>query len=85
MSLISPFLTGIISDIEGTADVDVSIEGAGRQAKLSGGATVDSLGATVDYLQTRYTAPRGSVKVENNHIIADKIPVFDVEGHEGHF
>lgn len=85
LELISPFLKGIVSDIEGKADVDVNIVGQGRQATLNGKASVDSIGASVDYLGVRYAAPRGELKVLDNHIIADRIPVYDKSGNEGHF
>ena len=85
LGLISPFLKGIVSDIEGRGDVDVQIVGEGRMATLSGSATVDSIAVLVDYLNTRYRAPHGTLRVENNHIYADKIPVYDVAGNEGHY
>ena len=39
----------------------------------------------VDYTNTRYRAPRGELTIKDNHIIADKIPVYDVEGNLGHY
>ena len=85
LGLISPFLRGIVSDIEGRADIDVQIIGEGRKATLSGSAFVDSIGATVDYLKTRYFAPHGDLRVEANHIYADRIPLYDKEGNKGHY
>lgn len=85
LGLISPFLRGIVSEIEGRANVDVQIVGEGRKATLSGGATLDSISVLVDYLKTRYRAPHGKLRVEKNHIYADKIPVYDVGGNVGHY
>ena len=85
LELIQPFLRGIVSDIEGTGDVDVSIAGTGRMAKLNGGAVVRDIGVTVDFTKTRYTAPYGELRVSDNHIYADGIPLYDKEGHEGHY
>ena len=85
LALLQPFLKGIISDIQGDADVDVNILGRGRQAKLNGGATVDSMAVKVDYLNTRYFAPGGRVEVKDNHFIARDVKVYDSEGNDGSF
>ena len=85
LALISPFLKGIVSDIEGDADIDAQVIGRGRMATLSGGAVVDSIGVTVDYLKVRYTAPSAHVTIDNNHICADRVPVYDPEGNVGHY
>ena len=85
LDLISPFLKGIISDIDGDAEVEANIMGQGRKATLNGRAIADSLAVTVDYLNTRYRAPLAEVNIVDNRLIADRIPVFDAEGNEGHF
>ena len=85
LELIQPFLRGIVSDIEGTGDIDVRIEGKGRMAKLNGSARVRDIGVTVDFTKTRYTAPYGELRVADNHIYADDIVLYDAEGHEGHY
>ena len=85
LKLISPFLKGIISDIEGTADVEANILGQGRKATLNGYALADSIGVTVDYLNVRYTAPRGEVNIVDSHIIAKDVAVYDGEGNKGDF
>ena len=83
MSLLDPMLQGIISGTEGVASVDVNISGEGRFAELRGEIEVDSLATTIDYTQCRYSAPKATVKVENNRLTASKVPIFDVHGHEG--
>ena len=85
LELIQPFLRGIVSDIEGTGDIDVRIEGKGRMAKLNGSARVRDIGVTVDFTKTRYSAPYGELRVKDNHIYADDIKLYDAEGHEGHY
>ena len=85
MEIIQPFLKGIISDIKGTACATAQIRGEGRMATLSGDATVDSIDVHVDYLNTRYRAPRGKIKIVDNHVTANKIPVYDMEGNSGHY
>jgi hypothetical protein len=85
LDLISPFLKGILSDIDGEADIEATVRGQGRNAKLNGRAVADSLAVTVDYLNTRYSAPVAEVNIVDNHIIADSVAVYDSEGNEGHF
>ena len=85
MEIIQPFLKGIVSDIKGTASATARIHGEGRMATLSGDAAIDSIDVHVDYLNTRYRAPRGKLKISDNHIVADKIPVYDTEGNSGHY
>ena len=83
MSLLDPMLPGIISGTEGVASVDVNISGEGRMAELKGEIEVDSLATTIDYTQCRYSAPKATVKVQNNRFMAEKVPMFDKYGHEG--
>lgn len=83
LSLISPFLKDILSDIEGDVDVIAQVRGQGRQAVLSGAARADSIGATVDYTKVRYTAPYAELAIENNHFIARDIVVYDPEHNSG--
>ena len=83
LELIQPFLRGVVSDIEGTGDVDVRIAGKGRMAQLNGSAVVRDIGVLVDFTQVRYTAPYGELRVANNHIYADGVKLYDSEGHEG--
>ena len=81
--LIQPFLKGIVSDIEGDVNVYATIIGEGRMAHLNGRATVESLATTVDYTKVRYHAPWGELRVEDNHIYADGIELFDPNGNKG--
>ena len=85
LELLQPFLRGIVSDIGGTGDVDIYIQGEGRMASLNGTATVRDIDVLVDFTQTRYTSPGGTLRVSNNHIYADGVPLYDLEGHEGHY
>ena len=83
VGLLDPLLSGVITDTEGWADIDVSISGEGRNAELQGKIDVDSLATTIAYTQCRYNAPKATLKVENNRFIATDVPVFDQERGEG--
>ncbi len=83
MNLLDPMLTSVITDTEGTAFVDLTISGEGRMAELRGDIKVDSLATTVDYTRCRYSVPKATIKVENNRLMTENVPVFDKNGREG--
>ncbi len=83
VGLLDPVLDGIIVDTKGWAEADISLSGEGRMAELSGEIKVDSLATTIAYTKCRYNAPKATVKVRNNHIIATDVPVFDESNGKG--
>ena len=83
MNMIEPFLKGIISSTEGRANAKLEIMGQERQAKLNGSVSVEDLSLMLDYTQVRYSIPSAKVKVEDNHIIATNVRVFDDEKNTG--
>jgi hypothetical protein len=85
LALISPFLKGILSDIEGSADIEARVMGEGQNASLNGEATVEGMATTVDYTKVRYRAPKAKLSIVDNHIIADKIAVYDPNSNVGHY
>ena len=83
MSLLDPLLASVITDTEGTAAVDLTFSGEKRMAELQGEIKVDSLATTVDYTRCRYSVPKATIKVENNRLMTENVPVFDKNGREG--
>jgi hypothetical protein len=83
MSLLDPMLQSVITNTEGTASVDLTISGERRMAELRGDIEVDSLATTVDYTRCRYSVPKATIKVENNRLLTENVPVFDKNGREG--
>ncbi len=83
MTLLDPLLEGVIKDTEGTASVDLTFSGEKRNAELRGEIVVDSLATTIDYTRCRYSIPKATIKVENNRLITDNVPIFDRNGREG--
>ena len=83
MSLLDPMLRSVIRDTEGVADVDLTLSGERRMAELRGDIKVDSLATTVDYTRCRYSVPKATIKVENNRLLTEDVPVFDKNGREG--
>ncbi len=83
MKLLDPLLEGIITDTEGLASVDLSINGERRMAELRGDIKVENLATTVDYTRCRYFAPQATIQVHNNHLHGENIPIFDKNGSKG--
>lgn len=83
MSLLDPMLRSVIRDTEGVAEVDLTLSGERRMAELRGDIKVDSLATTVDYTRCRYSVPKATIKVENNRLLTEDVPVFDKNGREG--
>lgn len=85
MALLDPLLEGVISSTTGDAEVDLSIEGEGRAAELSGAIRVSDLRTKVDFTQVEYFMPKAELKVAGNHFRAGNVPIFDQEQHAGRF
>ena len=83
LALLDPLLETVIRDTQGSADVELTISGTGRDAELRGEIRATNLATTVDYTRCRYSAPQALVKVENNRLMAKDVSLFDKNGHEG--
>ena len=83
MNLLDPLLSGVISNTDGVASVDLTLSGERRDAELQGEIVVDSLATTIDYTKCRYSAPKAVVKVKNNRLQSEGVPVFDKNGRQG--
>ena len=85
MALLDPLLEGVISSTRGRAVADLTIQGQGREADLSGSVQVQDLRTTVDFTQVSYSMPRAVLQVADNHFRATNVPIFDEEQHRGRF
>ena len=84
MRLLNPFLQNVLHDMEGKVDIFANISGTGRKAVLSGSMLANSFAATVRYTKARYRAPSAKFTMENNHILASRIPLYDSDGNVGY-
>ena len=84
MTLLKPYLKSVLSDMEGKMDIFANISGTGRKAVLSGSILANSFGATVGYTKSRYTAPTARFTVEDNHILASRVPLYDKDSNVGY-
>ncbi len=83
LGLLDPVLKGVIQHTAGKASADITLTGERRNAVLSGRIGVRGLRTTVDFTQVTYTIPSAELRVENNHFIAQEVPVFDPDGNRG--
>jgi hypothetical protein len=84
MTLLNPFLSSVLTDMEGKVDIFANITGTGRRAVLSGSLLANSFGATVGYTKARYTAPVARFEMEDNHIVASRVPLYDKDNNMGY-
>lgn len=85
MASLDPLLKGVVSSTEGEASAKLEILGQRRQAKLNGTVNVADLATTVDFTQARYSVPRATLQVKDNHFIANNVRVYDKERNSGMF
>ena len=85
MGLLDPLLSGVISSTSGSAAADLTLQGQGRDAELSGEVRVKGLRTTVDYTNVSYSMPEALLSVGENRFRAVDVPLFDPEGNRGKF
>ena len=83
MAMLDPLLVSVVSGTEGRADATLNIEGQRRQATLSGKVEVSDLSTMVDYTRVRYSVPKATVTVADNHFRASNVRVYDTEQNSG--
>ena len=83
MSMLDPLLVSVMSQTQGRADAKLNITGEGRHATLAGQVEVTDLSTMVDYTRTRYSVPKATVTVANNHFLANNVRVYDSEQNSG--
>ena len=83
MSMLDPLLVSVMSQTQGRADAKLNITGEGRHATLAGQVEVTDLSTMVDYSRTRYSVPKATVTVANNHFLANNVRVYDSEQNSG--
>lgn len=83
LRLLNPVLEGVVSGTEGRASAQLTLQGEGRKAELSGQIRATGLSTTVDFTKVTYTAPEVVLNVEKNHLIARDVPLYDPEDNRG--
>lgn len=85
LSMLDSLLRGVVCSTEGTARADITIQGKGREASLNGAIDVNDLSTMVEFTRVRYNAPQAHIAVENNHLIAKGVKVYDEEHNVGEY
>ncbi|MDR1169258.1 MAG: hypothetical protein LBK97_00295, partial [Prevotellaceae bacterium] len=82
IGVIEPLLEGIVSKIEGMLNGSMKIRGTLTNPNISGNLKIDSVGLTVDYLQTRYTV-NSSIDITNSKLSIQNGQISDAAGNTG--
>lgn len=77
VEILEPFIGQYASNLEGQVDGSVSITGMMDAPQLKGGLNLKDFKALVQYLNTTYTIPNGTVKIEPDLIAMDGVEVID--------
>lgn len=85
MGALDPILSGVIENTVGEADARITLQGEPGEHSMSGEIRVRDFATTVDFTQVRYTMPAGTISVENNHLIAKDVLLYDPLQNEGRF
>ena len=83
LKMLDPLLTSVLTQSQGSADATLHIEGERRNATLSGKVEVSDLSTMVDYTRVRYSVPKATVDVADNHFRATNVRVYDSEQNQG--
>ena len=83
LALLNPVLKGVLTDVQGAADVGLKLSGTGKQPALNGTIAVKTFAGTVDFTRARYHFSDAVIRVENNNLILPKTVIRDDEGGEG--
>lgn len=83
MGLLDPVLSGVISGTRGLASADLTVQGRGREADLTGRIRARDLSTRIDFTQVRYTVPEAELRVENNRFRVQGATLRDSEGNSG--
>ncbi len=77
MSLLDPPLKGITCNTMGDVDIDLILQGEGRNAMIEGAIDLRDASTTIAYTQVTYNIPAAKLSVKNNLISAQNIVVND--------
>ncbi len=83
LALLDPVLEGVLADIEGAADLSLTLTGAGKELDLDGTIAVKSFAGTVDFTRARYHFADAVIRVANNRVTLPRTTIYDQEGGEG--
>jgi hypothetical protein len=77
LKILSPFLDGYASKLNGTVNGNISLGGTVDNPETAGDLQLKNIGARVDYIGTYYTIPTGTIKIKNQKATLDDITLYD--------
>jgi len=83
LSLIDPFLKGVLRGTSGKADVALSLEGQADRPVIGGAIAVRNMATTIDFTNVAYTVPTATISVSNDNFTLQPTPIIDPEGNRG--
>ncbi|HTM64742.1 MAG TPA: translocation/assembly module TamB domain-containing protein [Flavipsychrobacter sp.] len=78
LSWISPLVTGFLSNMSGTLNGNININGSAAKPDIAGTVTVNDAATKIDIIGTYYRIPHAELKVDNNSIDFGKVTIYDV-------
>lgn len=78
--VLEPFLSRFVSDLGGEIDGIVNVSGKLAEPSLEGDLELNDFQLRVNYLNTFYQLPSGTVNVRPDYIGCDVIPIIDEKG-----
>ena len=82
LAILEYFILNGISETTGFVDAAVKLDGSFSKPNINGEAFVNDMAVTIDYLQTRYSAEKSEVKINNSIIDATGNILNDALGNE---
>ncbi len=83
VSWADPFLTGILSKLQGTVNGQVAFRGTSNHPDITGLLALNKGGCKLDYMGTTYTVPFASIGLNNSKIYWKDVQVYDVFNNRG--
>lgn len=83
LSIVQPFLTGVLSDLQGTFTGNYFFQGKPGSLALTGEGELNDVSLRVDFLNTTYKMKQGKVISKVNDISMENVHLEDEEGNSG--
>lgn len=77
---LSPFVTGFLSNMKGTVDGTINIDGSALHPDVNGSLALNNAGTKIDLTGTYYTIPAATISIDNENIDFGKTILNDVYG-----
>ncbi len=80
VGVIDPVLKGVLTQTDGTADVDVMVDARRGKPVFTGSIGLHDFSTVIDYTKVRYRVPDRVIEIRDSQMRLDSVMVHDVEG-----